>query len=50
MIIQVNDQPVLKHRNVIWGSLYVLDQCKLEGVHWRATKFVLSLRDESYFD
>ena len=25
----------------------LLDQCKLEGVQWRATKLVLSLRDES---
>ena len=30
-------QPILEYGNVIWGPHYVLDQCKLEGVQWRAT-------------
>ena len=41
---------ILEYGNVIWGLHYLLDQCKLEGVQWRATKFVPSLRDESYID
>ena len=41
-------QPILEYGNVIWGSHYVLDQHKLEGVRWYATKLVLSLRDEFY--
>ena len=44
-------QPViLEHGNVIWGPHYVLDQCKLEGAQWCATKLLLSLREESYID
>ena len=33
---------------MIWGPHYVLDQRKLEGVQWCATKLVPSLKDESY--
>ena len=29
---------------------YLLNQHKLEGIQWRATKLVLSLRDESYIE
>ena len=42
--------PTLEYGIVIWGPHYVLDQHKLEGVQWRATKLVSSLRDESYID
>ena len=35
---------------MILGPRYALDQCKLEGVQWRETKLVPSLRDESYID
>ena len=35
---------------MIWGPRYVLDQRKLEGVQWHATKPVPSLKDESYTD
>ena len=35
---------------MILGPHYALDQCKLEGVQWRATKLVPFLRDESYID
>ena len=44
------DQPILEYGNVIWGPCYVLDQRKLEGVQWHATKLVPSLRDRSYID
>ena len=43
-------RPILEYGNVIWGPHYVLDQPKLEGVQWRATKLVPSLRNESYID
>ena len=43
-------RPILEYGNVIWGPHYVLDQHKLEGVQLRATKFVPSLREESYID
>ena len=43
-------RPILEYNNVIWGSYYILDQCKLEGVQRRATKLVPSLRDESYIN
>ena len=39
-----------QYGNVIWGPHYLLDQCKLEGVQWHATKLIPSLRDESYID
>ena len=41
---------ISEYGNVILGPHYVLDQCKLEGVQWRATKLVPSLRDKSYID
>ena len=41
---------ILEYGNVIWGPHYVLDQRKLEGVQWRTTQLVPSLRDESYVD
>ena len=43
-------QPILEYGNVIWGPHYVLDQCKLGGVQWHATKLIPSLRDKSYVD
>ena len=41
---------ILEYGNVIWGPHYLLDQHKLEGIQWHATKLVLSLRDESYIE
>ena len=43
-------RPILEYGNVIWEPHYVLDQRKLEGVQWRETKFVPSLRNELYID
>ena len=43
-------RPILEYGNVIWGHHYVLDQHKLEGVQWCATKLTSSLKDESYID
>ena len=43
-------RPILEYGNVIWEPHYVLDQRKLEGVQLRETKFVPSLRNESYID
>ena len=43
-------RPILEYGNVIWGPHYILYQRKLEGVQWRATKLVPSLRDESYIN
>ena len=33
-------RPILEYGNVLWGPHYVLDQSKLEGVQWRATKVI----------
>ena len=43
-------RPTLQYRSIILGPHYVLDQCKLEGVQWCATKLVPSLRNESYIE
>ena len=37
-------RPILEYENVILGPHYVLDQCKLEGVQWRATKLIPSFK------
>ena len=42
--------PILEYGSIILGSHYVLDQYKLEGVQWCATKLASSLRDGSYIN
>ena len=40
-------QPILKYGNAIWGSLFTLDQRKVEKVQRRATHLLPSLHDKS---
>ena len=38
----------MKHENIKWGSLFLLDKRKLEKVQHHATKLVPQLRDKLY--
>ena len=41
-------RPILEYSNAIWGSLFTLDQRKVEKVQRRATHLLPSLHDKSY--
>jgi len=40
--------PILEYSNSVWGPTFILDQRKIENVQRRATRLIVSIKDNTY--